>query len=192
MGKKDDDIMEEYFETTHYDDEFNTPGHDDFMDADRWITVKPNGPDAKGSPVLIGENGEIKAGMGGKFNGKHISKAKNITTSEQEKSKTPKQYNNEELPSLKGSEKQILWANEIRSRWVKEINRHLNNAHIRVSEGPMPKEWEEASQEAAERLISHIMSNNNASSIISAKNISVYNRIVIGTQEIYNKKMGKE
>ena len=44
------------------------------MDADRWITVRPNA-NGKGSPVKIGENGEIKAGMGGKFNGKNISEA---------------------------------------------------------------------------------------------------------------------
>jgi hypothetical protein len=37
-------------------------------DADQWITVHPSG-----THVLIGENGEIKAGMGGKFNGKSMS-----------------------------------------------------------------------------------------------------------------------
>ena len=46
------------------------------MDADKWITVKPNGPENKGTPVKIDDStGEIKAGMGGKFNGKHISAA---------------------------------------------------------------------------------------------------------------------
>lgn len=44
------------------------------QDADRWITVHPNGKDDKGTPVkLDAETGEVKAGMGGKFNGKHIS-----------------------------------------------------------------------------------------------------------------------
>lgn len=43
------------------------------FDADKWITVKPNGADKKGRPVKIGENGEVKAGMGGKFNGQKIS-----------------------------------------------------------------------------------------------------------------------
>nr|DAH90096.1 MAG TPA: ParB ddrB-like ParB superfamily domain [Caudoviricetes sp.] len=42
------------------------------QDADKWITVKPNGEEGKGRPVLIGEGGEIKGGMGGKFNGKNI------------------------------------------------------------------------------------------------------------------------
>lgn len=46
------------------------------MDADKWITVKPNGPESKGSPVLIGEGGEIKAGMGGKFKGEKISEVR--------------------------------------------------------------------------------------------------------------------
>ena len=41
------------------------------LDA-KWITVKPNGGGSKGSPVLIGEGGEILAGMGGKFNGSNI------------------------------------------------------------------------------------------------------------------------
>nr|DAH89341.1 MAG TPA: hypothetical protein [Caudoviricetes sp.] len=44
---------------------------------DDWITVKPNGPDNKGRPVLIDSSGNIKAGMGGKFNGKHITQAHN-------------------------------------------------------------------------------------------------------------------
>ncbi len=41
-------------------------------DADRWITVKPNGAQNKGRPALIDESGTIKAGMGGKFNGRSI------------------------------------------------------------------------------------------------------------------------
>ena len=46
----------------------------DFLD-DKWITVHPNGKEGKGSPVLIGEDGTIKAGMGGKFNGQKIGEA---------------------------------------------------------------------------------------------------------------------
>ena len=43
------------------------------QDAERWITVKPNGEQNKGRPVLIeSETGEIKAGMGGKFTGRNI------------------------------------------------------------------------------------------------------------------------
>lgn len=43
------------------------------QDADKWITVKPNGEENKGRPVLIdGESGTIKGGMGGKFTGKNI------------------------------------------------------------------------------------------------------------------------
>ena len=51
--------------------------HYSFIDGDRWITVHPNGKENKGSPVKIdGETGEIKAGMGGKFNGQRISEAR--------------------------------------------------------------------------------------------------------------------
>ena len=42
---------------------------------DAWVTVKPNGPDAKGRHVEIGAGGKVEAGMGGKFNGKPISQA---------------------------------------------------------------------------------------------------------------------
>lgn len=42
-------------------------------DGDRWITVRPNGANGKGRPALIDEtSGTIKAGMGGKFNGRSI------------------------------------------------------------------------------------------------------------------------
>lgn len=42
-------------------------------DSEQWVTVRPNGAQNKGAHVLIeGETGEIKAGMGGKFNGRSI------------------------------------------------------------------------------------------------------------------------
>ena len=52
------------------------------MDAkDRWITVKPNGEENKGRHVKIdGETGEIKAGMGGRYNGQKISEARKSFT----------------------------------------------------------------------------------------------------------------
>lgn len=41
----------------------------------RWITVHPNGDEGKGQPVLISGDGHILAGIGGKFNGQHISQS---------------------------------------------------------------------------------------------------------------------
>lgn len=48
-----------------------------FFDAsgDHWITVHPNGS-GKGQPVLLSKGGEVLGGMGGKFNGMHISAAR--------------------------------------------------------------------------------------------------------------------
>ena len=46
------------------------------MDGNKWITVKPNGERRRGQPVLVNEQGVVQGGMGGKFNGKHISEAK--------------------------------------------------------------------------------------------------------------------
>lgn len=47
-------------------------GRPDMAQDDRWITVHPNGPQNTGRPALIDENGTVKAGMGGKFNGRNI------------------------------------------------------------------------------------------------------------------------
>ena len=53
-------------------------------DEAKWITVHPNGPDAKGRPVLIDEeSGKVLGGMGGKFNGETLSKKKSSTSSKQ-------------------------------------------------------------------------------------------------------------
>lgn len=47
-----------------------------FFKDQRWITVKPNGSEGKGSPVLISNSGEVLGGMGGKFNGQKIDNLK--------------------------------------------------------------------------------------------------------------------
>ena len=61
-------------------------------DAEKWITVKPNGPDATGKHVKIdGETGEVKAGMGGKFTGQRISEIrKDFTGPKTPQAKSPK------------------------------------------------------------------------------------------------------
>lgn len=51
-----------------------------FASDDKWITVKPNGPDHKGSPVKIDDNGRVQAGMGGKFTGQKISETRRSFT----------------------------------------------------------------------------------------------------------------
>lgn len=46
------------------------------QDDAKWITVHPNGTENKGRHALIDSNtGEVLGGMGGKFNGRHISSA---------------------------------------------------------------------------------------------------------------------
>ena len=47
------------------------------QDDAKWITVHPNGQSHKGRPALIDTaSGEVLGGMGGKFNGRHISAVK--------------------------------------------------------------------------------------------------------------------
>ena len=56
-------------------DEWKESDHNSALD-DKWITVKPNGEEHKGRPVLLDDAGKVKAGMGGKFNGQTLQKTK--------------------------------------------------------------------------------------------------------------------
>lgn len=89
---------------------------------DQWITVKPNGPSHKGQPALIGEGGEVKAGMGGKFNGQKINDIprnrkydNDPRTNRQQQTTTPEpQANPEPYVSAYGAGEEQLkkWAEE--------------------------------------------------------------------------------
>ena len=64
------------------------------MDAQRWITVFPNGRQNEGRPALIdSDTGKVLGGMGGKFNGTDIRK-----TRKEFRESTPKK--NEKLQKL--------------------------------------------------------------------------------------------
>lgn len=59
-------------------------------DASKWITVHPNGAEAKGRPALIDDaTGRILGGMGGKFTGEKISEVRKSFVGP----KTPKNLN---------------------------------------------------------------------------------------------------
>lgn len=69
---------------------------------ERWITLKPNGPENKGTPVKISGSGEILAGMGGKFNGRNIKEMDKPPIEKQRES----QGSNGSVGKSKGSKKQ--------------------------------------------------------------------------------------
>lgn len=71
-----------------------------FAMDNRWITVKPNGPDNKGAPVQIDDQGRVVKGMGGKFNGEKISEVRKDFSGP----KTPKEGRKAESPSAGLSE----------------------------------------------------------------------------------------
>mgnify|MGYP001736507457 CR=1 FL=1 len=80
------------------------------MDS-RWITVKPNGAENKGTPVKIDESGRIEAGMGGKFNGTKINEVRKSfvgakTPSQEQLSKSASKKT-EATPSSKGAKTNI-------------------------------------------------------------------------------------
>ena len=56
------------------------------MDAQRWITVFPNGRQNEGRPALIdSDTGKVLGGMGGKFNGTDIRKTRKEFQSDESK-----------------------------------------------------------------------------------------------------------
>ena len=64
------------------------------FDEPIWRTVRPNGPNHKGRHVLIERSdGTVLGGMGGKFNGKHISQAHSPNSKQNSKAKAGSQTN---------------------------------------------------------------------------------------------------
>ena len=75
-----------------------------FASDDKWITVKPNGPDHKGSPVKIDDNGRVQAGMGGKFIGQKISETRRSFTGP----KSPKLLQPKKADSKKSDKESLI------------------------------------------------------------------------------------
>lgn len=101
------------------------------QDADKWITVHPNGKDDTGSHVKIDEStGEVKSGMGGKFNGKNIKDAHGTKkfTSGETNAETAKRNepNGEVMSNAEYNEK--------------EKNRQLNDRYNLITKGLSEKE----------------------------------------------------
>ena len=128
-----------------------------FFDGDKWITVHPNGPDAKGAPVKIDEDtGEIKAGMGGKFNGEKINEARKDFVGP----KTPKNFSHrqaqmaaekqtapkaETKPATKSSAK-LTPEENYKKVWGEELEKAKEKRR-----GFLRSKLEEAKKEQAER-----------------------------------------
>lgn len=73
-------------------------------DDAHWITVKPNGPEHKGQPVLIDDEGggRILGGMGGKFNGQRISEIRKSSTGQKSPSEATLKAKREEQEKANG------------------------------------------------------------------------------------------
>lgn len=98
------------------------------QDADKWITVKPNGAENKDSHVKIDEaTGEVKAGMGGKFTGQRISEVRKDFTGP----KTPKGYKKPEYTP----QRTAIGAIKIDDEYIR---------HIEQRGDDLKKEWDNA------------------------------------------------
>lgn len=98
------------------------------QDADKWITVKPNGAENKGSHVKIDEaTGEVKAGMGGKFTGQRISEVRKDFTGP----KTPKSYKRPEYTP----QRTAIGAIKIDDEYIRHVEQRVSD---------IKKEWYDA------------------------------------------------
>ena len=127
------------------------------QDADKWITVKPNGANNKGVPVRIDDStGEIKAGMGGKFNGQKINEIRKDFVGPKRSKEQRETAHVDKL--FKGAMSRVRQIDnekpsptEIRKR-VTNINSeiyHLEKMVQRLSQAPV----EAAAKERAEKVI---------------------------------------
>jgi len=98
------------------------------LDKAEWITVHPNGKENKGRPALIDSTtGQVLGGMGGKFNGKHISIANS-------KSNKPALLNNQKMGFYdveKEQEKTTTQYNAMQSKANLNMNEIISNSYIR-------------------------------------------------------------
>lgn len=97
-------------------------------DKAEWITVHPNGKENKGRPALIDSTtGQVLGGMGGKFNGQHISIANS-------KSNKPALLNNQKMGFYdveKEQEKTTTQYNAMQSKANLNMNEIISNSYIR-------------------------------------------------------------
>jgi len=126
--------------------------------ADKWITVKPNGADNKGSPALIGEGGEIKAGMGGKFNGDKISEVRKDFTGAKTPKNTSTESNAEKIDALRKKLKETKGLSA-KGKILDEINslRQKNTTEPTLKKPLTAQERERKSEEhEKQQIMQHV------------------------------------
>lgn len=94
------------------------------LDASQWITVKPNGPENKGQPVLIDkESGKILGGMGGKFNGEKIGELKKANFSSRMNTLKQKAEERQNAPKAEEQPKAQVTFSEAQKRILDNLNK---------------------------------------------------------------------
>lgn len=121
------------------------------FDEAKWITVKPNGQQHKGRPALIdSETGEVLGGMGGKFNGKHISAV-------------PKHGKHEQM----GAQMQIIARNPAQKAAAmnqqridfKPIGAQTNTSEVQNANSLEPKRQEQSAEQEKAKIAKDFVKN---------------------------------
>lgn len=157
---------------------------------DGWVTVHPNGPDAKGQPAFIGEGGVVEKGMGGKFNGQKIGEIhKKFNGPKSPVDKGGKTVNNlptetkqpeKTMTSPKeitiGTQKQIDFANKKRASTLRQagkIDKAIPEIEGLIATEPLSEEQQVAAKAYIKTLgeISDMAKSDDASKVLDADRI---------------------
>ena len=96
-------------------------------DEAKWITVHPNGKENKGRPALLdSETGEVLGGMGGKFNGKHISAVPEHGKHEQMGAQMRVNAKNHKADLMNGQKIDFIKNKQLENNQPAETNKKVN------------------------------------------------------------------
>jgi hypothetical protein len=76
------------------------------------------------------------------------------------------------MDGMKGSEKQVEWAESIKQGWIKNINAQVEEARDRVERNSMPASWLEIMEATANESITEINNIQAAKEFIDQRNLS--------------------
>ena len=115
-------------------------------DEDRWITLE------NGSRVLLGKNGEIKGGMGGKYNGMTLEEMANASAGN-----SP-----QDITKLMGPEYKNLKGQQAIDKLLQEKQGHVKGAFYRKEIGSIDLLWGKTDDEDGRGFgLAHIIERRN-------------------------------
>ena len=123
-----------------------------FAMDDKWVTVKPNGEEGKGAHVKLDDEGQVVAGMGGKFKGVKINEVRKDFKGPRTPSKSLLDANRQQEISSKKAESSISQIAKVKKS-MSENAQALKSASENKS---LPENVREGYKKAGEKVDSNL------------------------------------